>query len=292
LAIRRIYLPVDISNCYLQAKKTKKMKNKIFKLLILISVLQSCETKTERQIEIEKIKDNSIEILAKIKTEINLADINNNIVWKTNMDSVQSEWQKIHKDSAELGLIYLKKFDSTYQLKSTELKEKRKLEKEKELAESKGKIEKLKRKFTYKKDEFQDVGFYTHKRWGKYWPNRKTLTSGVNSTGYVWLNSNYSDDDWLFHTSIHVLIGDRKLTSPTVETYSKNNKTDNDGGRIWEVVTYDNTDILREIAENIDKKIKVRFNGREFYNDATLTSGDKQALKDCYELGKLLKLMK
>ena len=47
------------------------------------------------------------------------------------------------------------------------------IEKEKLLAKSKEKLKKLKRKFTYKKDEFQDIGFYTHKRWGEYWPNRK-----------------------------------------------------------------------------------------------------------------------
>jgi hypothetical protein len=265
-------------------------------LFITALIFQSCETKTEeqieRQIEIEKVEDKSIEILVKIKTEIELSDIKNNIVWKINMDSVQSEWQKIQNDSAELGLIYLQNIDSIYQIKSAVLNQKSKKEKEKKLKESIVKLEKLKQKFTYKKDEFQDIGFYTHKRWGKYWPNRKTLTSGVNSSGYAWLRSNYSDDDWLFHTSIYVLIGNRKLTSPTVETYSDKNITDNDGGRIWEVVTYDNTDILREIAENIDQTIKIRFNGREFYNDATLNSGDKQALKDCYNLGELLKLIK
>ena len=267
------------------------MKNKLLGLLILTIIFQSCETKTEREIQIEKIKDSSIEILAKIQVEMDYSEVRNNVVWKTNMDSIQTEWQRIHKDSAELGLIYLKNFDSIYQSKSADLKEKAKIEKEKTLAESKKKLEKLKRKFTYKKDEFQDVGFYTHKRWGKYWPNRKTLTSGVNSTGYAWLRSNYSDDDWLFHTSIYVLIDDRKLTSPTVPTHSDKHITDNDGGRIWEVVTYDNTTILKEIAENADKKIKVRFNGSKFYNDATLSARDKQALKECYELGELLKIV-
>lgn len=156
------------------------MKNKILGLLILTTIIQSCETKTERQKDIEKLKDNSIEILAKLETEIKLSEINNTIVWKVNLDSIQSEWQKIHKDSAELGLIFLKKFDSIYKEKSSELKAKAEIEetkaeieKEKLLAKSKEKLKKLKRKFTYKKDEFQDIGFYTHKRWGEYWPNRK-----------------------------------------------------------------------------------------------------------------------
>lgn len=267
------------------------MNNKFLKYIILSLIIVSCETRTERQLEVEKIKDKSIEILALIKSEMDYSNIRDNIVWKTNLDSIQSEWSEIHKDSAELGLLYLKSFDSIYKFKSDELKEKARTEKEKKLAESKKQLERLKRKFIYKKDDFQDIGFYTHKRWGRYWPNRKTLTSGVNSSGYAWLRSNYSADDWLFHTSVHVLIGERKLTSQTVPTYSEKNKTDNDGGRIWEVVTYNNTNILREIAENTDKKIRVRFNGSEFYDDVTLSSGDKQALKDCYELGKLLKIM-
>ena len=267
------------------------MKNKILGFLILIPIFQGCETKSERQIQIEKVKKNSIEILAKIKTEIDYSDVRNNIVWKTNIDSIQTEWQKIHNDSAELGFIYLKNFDSIYQAKSTQLKENAEIEREEKLVESRKKLENLKHKFTYKKDEFQDIGFYTHKRWGNYWPNSKTLTSGVNSSGFAWLRSNYSADDWLFHTSVHVLIGDKKLTSPTVETFNKNNKTDNSGGRIWEVVTYDNTEILKEIAQNTDKTIKIRFNGREFYNDAILSSADKQALKDCYELAELIKLV-
>lgn len=102
------------------------------------------------------------------------------------------------------------------------------------------------------------------------------------------MRSNYSSSDWIFHTSIYVLIGDRKLTSPTVETYNENNKTDHNGGRVWEIVTYDNTNILEEIALNTNEKIKVRFNGREYYDDVTLSSKDKQALKDCYDLAKII----
>ena len=253
-------------------------------------ILASCESKTEREIEVDKIKDQSTEIILKIKNEMDNSEALNKVVWKTNMDSIRDNWYRIYQDSAELSLIYLKKFDSLYNTKTSQLREIEKIAKEKRLAESKQKLEKLKRKFMYKEDEFEKIGFYTHKRWGNYWPNRKTLTSGVNSSGYAWLRSNYSADDWLFHTSIYVLIGERRLVSPTVPTYDPKNITDNKGGRIWEVVTYSDTEILREIAENTDKVIKVRFNGSEFYDDTTLSSADKQALKECYELSQLLKL--
>lgn len=259
-------------------------------LLLLLILLIACNTEQKkRNAEIEKLKDEAISIIAKAKTKIDLAEINKEGVWNVNTDSIMNEWRKIHNDSAELGLVYMQNFDSLFQKKCLDFNEVYKEKKEAEKKELKSKISRLKSKFTYKKDEFQDVGFYTHKRWGKYWPNRKTLTSGVNSTGYAWLRSNYSADDWLFHTSITVLIGDQKYKSPVVETYDKNNRTDNDGGRIWEVVTYDDQEILSAVSENTNSTIKVRFHGREFYDDITLSAGDKRAIKDCYDLANLLK---
>ena len=261
-------------------------------LTLLLYVIVSCNSKSEREIEIEKIKDNSIEILAKIKTNILIAENQNKTTWQVNIDSIQNEWEKIHSDSAELGLKYLQDFENIFNSKTDELVKQSEIENAKEKKELEMKFENLKKKFSYKKDEFQDIGFYSHKTWGKYWPNRKTLTSGVNSSGYAWLRSNYSASDWIFHTSIYVLIDDKKLTSPIVETYNENNITKHDGGRIWEVVTYDNTNILQEIAMNTDKTIKVRFNGTEFYDDITLSSKDKKALKDCYDLAKMIKELK
>jgi hypothetical protein len=268
------------------------MKNllKISILIILIQLTISCESKTEREKEIEKIENESTQILAEIETNSTTEKITNEINLNVNIDSIQNEWLKIHSDSAELGLSYLKKIDSLYKSKISKIKENKELEIKKEEIEKN--FEKLKQKFSYKKDEFQDIGFYTHKTWGKYYQNRKTLTSGVNSDGYAWLRSNYSSDDWLFHTSIYVLIDDKKLSSPIVETYNENNIQENDGGRIWEIVTYNNTDILKEIAENSDKIIKVRFNGSQHYDDTTLSKSDKEALKDCYELSESIKKLK
>jgi len=150
-------------------------------------------------------------------------------------------------------------------------------------------FDQLKAKFTYKKDEFQDIGFYNHKRWGNYWPNRTTLTAGVNSSGYAWLNSNYHADDWLFHTKITVLIGEDKYQSATVPSYNDNNRRENEGGKVWEVITYENEKaILRAISSNVDKTIKVRFTGDKYYHDITLRSGDKQAIAECYRLAELI----
>jgi hypothetical protein len=217
-----------------------------------------------------------------IISRLRIKDIQGNYFLPTSIDSIEKKWALIFEDSAELGYQFIHQFDSLFE-------ERNEAEKEKLLTELNKEIKTLERNFTYKEDEFRDLGFYTHKRWGRNWANRKTLTSGVNSNGYAWLRSNYSAGDWLFHTSITVLVGEDKYQSDNVPTYSEDNKTDNTADRIWEVVTYENTDILKAIATNVKKTVKVRFNGREFYDDHTLSSGDKQALKDCYDLGEAIK---
>jgi hypothetical protein len=140
----------------------------------------------------------------------------------------------------------------------------------------------LKNKFVSQKDDFNDVIWYTHKRFGKYWPNRKTIYTEVRNDGYYNVISNYYADDWLFHTSIQVLVGDRKFETETVETYKQDNRHDNHGGMIWENVRYniENRNILNAIADNSNETVKIRFNGKQFYNDATMTAADKKAIKE------------
>jgi hypothetical protein len=151
----------------------------------------------------------------------------------------------------------------------------------------------LKKNFNYKKDEFKDVGFYIHKSQtvdNSY--NRKCLITHINSNGYIYLEDQYYADDWIFHTSIQVKIGDKIYNSSVVETYSDHNKTQNSGGSVWENITYtDDQDekIIKAIADNADKEIKVRFNGKQYYSDFTLSKKDKQAIKDGYELSELIK---
>ncbi len=151
----------------------------------------------------------------------------------------------------------------------------------------------LKKNFNYKKDEFKDVGFYIHKFQtvdNSY--NRKCLKTHINSNGYIYLEDQYYADDWIFHTSMQVKIGDNIYKSSVVETYSDQNKTENSGGSVWENITYtedQDEKIIKAIADNADKEIKVRFNGKQYYSDFTLSQKDKQAIKDGYELSELIK---
>lgn len=147
-------------------------------------------------------------------------------------------------------------------------------------------------KFIESKDEFKNLTFYTHKRFGKYWPNRKTLTCGLNSDGYIWLNSNYFSENWLFHTMVTVLIGDEKFSTQNVERYESNNRTQIGNGKIWEVITYENEgQILEKIANSNEKTIKVRFHGKEFYDDIVLSKKDIEAISDSWKFSIIIKSM-
>lgn len=154
----------------------------------------------------------------------------------------------------------------------------------KEVAAERGEkiFDSLKSRFISQKDDFKNVIWYTHKRFGKYWPNRKTVYTEVRNDGYYNVISNYSSDDWIFHTSIQVMVGDQKFETEMVETYNENNRQDNDGGRIWENIRYsiENRNILNAIADGINKPVKIRFNGRQFHSDATMSAGDKKAIKE------------
>jgi hypothetical protein len=262
------------------------MKKVLFFTLLIVL---SCETKSERQKQVDSLENEALSIYSDITSKIeNINFERDRIYYGINVDSFFLETRRIFKDSAELGLNHAKKVDSIFKAKSfdlrSEIAELKKVERKKLLSE----FESLKKKFHYKKDEFENIGFYTHKRWGNFRINRTTLKAGVNSSGYYWLRSNYYASDWIFHTSITVLIGEKTIKSKKVPTYSDEHITENEGGYIWEIVTYGNSNILREIATNVDKTIKVRFNGNQYHKDITLSQGDKNALKDCYDLSVMI----
>lgn len=171
------------------------------------------------------------------------------------------------------------------------IKEQKDKKKKKKNEQALKKLPKMEKKFLKKTDEFNGNTWYTHKTWGKYYPNRKTLVAKVNSNGFIYLKSNYYSSDWLFHTSIKVKIGNKKYKTLDVPRYSENNDTDNSGGDIWESVSYLESDngIIKAIAENVNSKVLVRFNGSKHYDESTLSTRDKNAIKDCYELSNLLK---
>ncbi len=157
-------------------------------------------------------------------------------------------------------------------------------------AEAQKTFVRLKSKFHIKKDEFKNTTFYRHKTFTESYPDRKTLSVGLNESGYIYLMSNYHGTDWLFHEKVLVKIGDNNpVSTPTVPTYSESHATYNSAGTVWEQNIYEDQEpLIQMIALNIDQKITLRFEGRQHYSDVVLSKNDKQAIKDSWELAAAL----
>lgn len=146
--------------------------------------------------------------------------------------------------------------------------------------------------FTLAKDDFQDKGWYTHKNFGKKAAGRKTLKAHVREDGFIYLESQWYGNDWIFHNHIKVRVGSLILSSPKVETSNKNNKQEGAGNHFWENVYYRETGdngIIQAIADSTSKPVKVRFEGRKFNRDIILTDEEKRSLKESYQLSEILK---
>ncbi len=154
-------------------------------------------------------------------------------------------------------------------------------------------LEVLKKRFDYDYDEFQKIGWYTHKdQTAKNSYDRSMLQVNVNSSGYSYLEDQYYGNDWIFHTRIEVLVGEDKYISDDIPTYDKNNHKENGSDSVWESISYTlNRDngIMTAIAEGSSTPIKVRFTGGDGVKDITLSKIDQQAIKDSYELAGLIK---
>lgn len=146
--------------------------------------------------------------------------------------------------------------------------------------------------FTLAKDDFQDKGWYTHKNFGKKAAGRKTLKAHVREDGFIYLESQWYGNDWIFHNHIKVRVGSLILSSPTIETSNKYNKQEGAGSHFWENVYYRETGdngIIQAIADSTSKPVKVRFEGRKFNHDIILTDEEKRSFKESYELSEILK---
>jgi hypothetical protein len=173
---------------------------------------------------------------------------------------------------------------------------------EKTIKQNKEALEKLKQNFIFESDEFKGGGWYTHKNQtvDKTY-NRTYLGTQVSADGYIYLSSHYYDSSsrylsshWIFHKKVLVKIGATVLETDEISALSNDQSRDYGSGSIWEVNHYTkNRDngIIKLIAENYDKEIKVRFVGK-YDIDIVLADQDKVAIKESYELSELLRKTK
>lgn len=113
-------------------------------------------------------------------------------------------------------------------------------------------------------------------------------TIGDDETSKPWLRLKiqYVADDWLFIEK-YIINVDGKTYTITEEKYGEI-ETDNGGGEIWEwlnrSVDSDEYEIIKAVASG--KNVKIRFVGKQYYKDKTITNKQKLALRnviDAYE---------
>ena len=143
-------------------------------------------------------------------------------------------------------------------------------------------------------DEFNpDPVWYYGKRTSKY-RNRNDIymylakfKSGLVKPRLV---IQYHADDWLFIKGYEILTDNNKYEIKL----SRSADRDNNGGKIWEWADLEWADRYAEILNDIadSQTAKIRHNGQKYYKDRTITSREKQAIKDVmavYELERQLK---
>lgn len=154
------------------------------------------------------------------------------------------------------------------------------------------KIEILKSRFEFKKDEFSTTGatWIRPKSAPKY-INRNGIfcyfKKAENEIGDLRLQIQYHADNWLFIKKYGFSIdGDAyEFTPKNVETDSGN------GGKIWEWVDIPVTNQnLKNIVNALSKAktVKIKFYGTQYYDVRTVTSKEIQSIFDTIELYKAM----
>ena len=202
-------------------------------------------------------------------------------------ESAAQKQAKIEQENA-LAAQVKAKTDAAEKVKA-ELAAKAKAEAEaeaKKIAETKkNALTKILSKFVKTKDKFDQTVTYRHKNYN-YYNNQNGTTLCANiQDGTIFANSVYVDDDWIFHKSFIVKVGEK-----TEEFDGKD--TTNVVNDVIEDVYLNATDSNRllNLIASADPKvpIMVRLLGK-YRKDFTLRSSHRQALKDTWELYQLLK---
>ena len=142
-------------------------------------------------------------------------------------------------------------------------------------------------------DPFNGVTFYYPAGWSWYDENTWVADQrsfilpymGIDENNNVWLDVvyNYTGDDWVFWTSLTILADGEKFT----QSYSSSQMVhDNSGGKVWEYIDdfpdAAGIDMLRAIANA--NEVLVRFQGRDYAVDITLSDTDKAAIRQTLEV--------
>lgn len=145
------------------------------------------------------------------------------------------------------------------------------------------------KKMRKKDDDMNGITWYYDKTSPRYVNSRTNFSAYVgkrdNSAPFMRLVINYVADDWLFIEK-YIINVDGKIYTITEQNYGEI-KTDSGGG-IWEWLDRQAGEseftIIKAVANG--KKVKIRFNGKDYYKDRIVSQQEKLALRniiDAYE---------
>nr|MDA3843623.1 hypothetical protein [Candidatus Kapabacteria bacterium] len=139
------------------------------------------------------------------------------------------------------------------------------------------------------KDDMNDITWYRDKSSPRFTNiNGFFCYIGNKDKSNPWLRIRiqYVADDWLFIEKYIINVDGKKYTIS--EQKSGEIETDNGSGDIWEwldrTVSNDEYEIIKAIAHG--NKVKIRYVGRQYHKDKTISGRQKQALRniiDAYE---------
>lgn len=230
--------------------------------------------------EIEDLKFGPDKLLSQAKLYIESKDFSKAKVELQNLIEKHSDSQQATEAKQLLAIT-----DNSIKEEKA-LEEKALIEKQKA---DKDRLANATKKMRVKVDDINDMTWYYDKTSPQYTNyNGFYAYIGTSKGSKPWLRLviQYAADDWLFIEK-YIIKVDRQTYNITEDSYGEI-KTDNGSGGIWEwldrKVGYSEYQIIKAVANG--KDVKIRFNGKDYYKDKTITAQQKIALQnvlDAYE---------
>jgi len=138
--------------------------------------------------------------------------------------------------------------------------------------------------YNVKKDEFLNYKSYVNLERNFAFITR--LFSKVID-GTMFLHASYYDEDWLFMNHVYILVGGKSYDSRIFANYDEDVQREVVSDGVYEEILLcsgSNSSLIRVIAQNTDKVIKVRYYGNKYYHDYVLDEYLKMTIADDYWL--------
>lgn len=174
-------------------------------------------------------------------------------------------------------------------INTTKTSDENDIQKQKESSIDSVKIKELVHFFNERKDEFEGISWIENKQSPKYRNQNgfylyfmRNKEGGISNLRFV---GQYEAEDWLFIRSLKL-----NINGNIWEYTPKNIKSDHDS-RIWEwfddSVSSDNALLIEAIAYS-ENPIKVRFIGKQYYGERTISKKDIKSIQQTLEYYKAL----